>query len=71
MPQIDLFALLAIITVVSAIFSYINIRFLRLPNTIGLMALALALSLSAYRFRQSQSDGSGLRYRHYEPRGFL
>jgi CPA1 family monovalent cation:H+ antiporter len=45
MPQIDLFALLAIITVVSAIFSYINIRFLRLPNTIGLMALALALSL--------------------------
>ncbi len=45
MPHLDLFSLLAIITVVSAIFSYINIRFLRLPNTIGLMALALSLSL--------------------------
>ncbi len=45
MPQLDLFSLLAVITVVSAIFSYINIRFLKLPNTIGLMALALVLSL--------------------------
>lgn len=44
MIQLDLFSLLAVVTVVSAIFSYINIRFLRLPNTIGLMALALALS---------------------------
>lgn len=45
MPQLDLFSLLAIITVVSAVFSYVNIRFLKLPNTIGLMAMALALSL--------------------------
>ncbi|KER09391.1 MAG: sodium:proton antiporter [[Candidatus Thermochlorobacteriaceae] bacterium GBChlB] len=45
MLKLDLFSLLAIITVVSAIFSYINIRFLKLPNTIGLMAMALALSL--------------------------
>lgn len=45
MIQLDLFSLLAFVTVVSAIFSYINIRFLRLPNTIGLMALALALAL--------------------------
>lgn len=45
MSQLDLFSLLAIITVVSAIFSYVNVRFLKLPSTIGLMAMALALSL--------------------------
>ncbi|MCS6989472.1 MAG: sodium:proton antiporter [Chloroherpetonaceae bacterium] len=43
--QLDLFSLLAIIAAISAIFSYVNVRFLKLPNTIGLMALALALSL--------------------------
>jgi monovalent cation:H+ antiporter, CPA1 family len=38
----DIFALLL---VAAAAFAYLNHRFLRLPSTIGLMALALVVSL--------------------------
>lgn len=41
------FDLLAILLVLTAIFSYINIRFLRLPSSIGVMALTLVTSLCA------------------------
>ena len=37
--------LLAVLIVLTAIFSYINIRVLKLPPTIGLMALTLAFSM--------------------------
>jgi CPA1 family monovalent cation:H+ antiporter len=40
----DAFELLAILTTLAAVFSWINRRFIRLPNTIGLMVLSLALS---------------------------
>jgi CPA1 family monovalent cation:H+ antiporter len=43
----DLFALLAIILGLSALFSYINERLLHLETTIGLMLLALGFSLLA------------------------
>jgi CPA1 family monovalent cation:H+ antiporter len=41
----DAFTILAIITTIAAIFSWLNHRFIRLPNTIGLMILSLAFSL--------------------------
>jgi NhaP-type Na+/H+ or K+/H+ antiporter len=41
-----LFDFIAILTVLAAGFSYINFRFLKLPATIGLMALALVFSLA-------------------------
>jgi CPA1 family monovalent cation:H+ antiporter len=40
-----LFHILAFLVSVSAIFSYLNYRFLKLPTTIGLMLIALLLSL--------------------------
>ena len=40
-----LFNILAILVTLSAVFSYINFRFIRLPNTIGLMLIALMMSL--------------------------
>lgn len=40
-----LFSILAILVSLSAVFSYINHRCLRLPNTIGLMLIALLVSL--------------------------
>ena len=41
----DAFTILAVITTIAAIFSWLNHRFIRLPNTIGLMVLSLAFSL--------------------------
>ena len=40
-----LFDLVAILIVLAAIFSYMNVRWLRLPATIGLMVLSLAFSV--------------------------
>ena len=40
-----LFNILAILITLSAGFSYLNYRFIRLPNTIGLMVIALLVSL--------------------------
>lgn len=40
-----LFNILAILITLSAVFSYINHRYIRLPNTIGLMLIALLVSL--------------------------
>jgi len=40
-----LFDILSILVTTSAIFSYVNYRFLKLPTTIGLMLIALMMSL--------------------------
>lgn len=40
-----LFEIISILVTLSALFSYVNYRFIRLPTTIGLMAFALLLSL--------------------------
>ena len=40
-----LFNIIAVLITLSAAFSYINHRFIRLPTTIGLMIIALLLSL--------------------------
>ena len=42
-----LFDLIAILTVLAAGFSYLNFRLLKLPSTIGLMALTLLFSLAS------------------------
>lgn len=41
----DIFSIITILVVTSAIFDYINTRYIKLPSTIGLMLLALCLSL--------------------------
>ena len=41
-----LFDILAILITLSALFSYLNYRYIRLPNTIGLMLIALLVSLA-------------------------
>jgi CPA1 family monovalent cation:H+ antiporter len=42
----SLFSILSILVTLSALFSYINYRFIRLPTTIGLMLIALLMSLA-------------------------
>ncbi|UBM60260.1 sodium:proton antiporter [Marinilongibacter aquaticus] len=41
----ELFNILTLLVVISAIFGYINVRFFKLPTTIGLMIMALVFSL--------------------------
>ncbi|MCB9051154.1 MAG: sodium:proton antiporter [Lewinellaceae bacterium] len=41
----DFFAVITILIVLSALFGYINVRFLKLPITIGLMIISMAFSL--------------------------
>ncbi len=40
----DIFAIITILIVLSAIFGYINVRFLKLPTTIGLMVVAMVFT---------------------------
>ena len=44
-PAVKLFDILAILITFSALFSYLNHRFLRFPRSIGLMVIAIVLSL--------------------------
>ncbi len=41
----DTFNIIALLTVLAAAFGYINIRFYKLPTTIGLMAISLVMSI--------------------------
>ena len=42
----SIFSAIALLVVLTALFSYLNYRYLRLPRTIGLMAMSLVASLS-------------------------
>jgi hypothetical protein len=48
----ELYYSFSALIVLSAIFSYLNSRFLKLPPSIGVMVIALMVSLGAYRYRQ-------------------
>ena len=39
------FTIIAILTVTAALFGYVNVRFLKLPITIGLMIITLAITV--------------------------
>ncbi|MES2375828.1 MAG: sodium:proton antiporter [Bacteroidota bacterium] len=41
----DLFVIIALLVVLSAIYSYINARFIKLPGTIGIVTLAIVISV--------------------------
>jgi monovalent cation:H+ antiporter, CPA1 family len=47
----ELFKILTLLIVISALFGYINVRFLKLPTTIGLMVMALIFSLLMILFQ--------------------
>jgi len=42
---VDVFSVIAVLLVLSAVLSYVNYRFLKMPMTIGLMALSLVIGL--------------------------
>lgn len=44
----DLFTISAILITLSALFGYINVRFLKLPNTIGLMTIAILFTFGLF-----------------------
>ncbi len=44
----DLFVIASILIVLSALFGYINVRFLKLPNTIGLMVIAILFTIGLF-----------------------
>lgn len=57
----SLLQILAILLTLSALFSYVNHRYLRLPMTIGLMVIALGMSLTLIgvgHFRPSMREGA-------------
>ncbi|MEQ8241464.1 MAG: sodium:proton antiporter [Cyclobacteriaceae bacterium] len=41
----SIFGIITLLTVISALFSYINVRFLKLPTTIGLMIMAMIFTV--------------------------
>jgi CPA1 family monovalent cation:H+ antiporter len=41
----DLFFIIALLVIISATYSYINARFIKLPGTIGIISLAIAVSV--------------------------
>ena len=44
----DYFLIITILVFISAIFGYINVRFLKLPNTIGLMLITIVFTLAVF-----------------------
>lgn len=44
----DYFIIAAILVFISAVFGYINVRFLKLPNTIGLMLITIVFTLAVF-----------------------
>jgi len=46
--QMDLFTITTILVLLSAIFGYINVRFLKMPNTIGLMFITILFTLAVF-----------------------
>ena len=42
----DYFTIISVLVVLAAIFGYINVRFLKLPNTIGLMLITIVFTLA-------------------------
>jgi CPA1 family monovalent cation:H+ antiporter len=44
----DYFHIITILIVISAIFGYVNVRFLKLPNTIGLMLITIVFTLAVF-----------------------
>lgn len=44
----DYFFIISILVVISAVFGYINVRFLKLPNTIGLMLITILFTLGVF-----------------------
>ena len=44
----DYFFIISILVTVSAVFGYINVRFLKLPNTIGLMLITILFTLAVF-----------------------
>jgi len=44
----DYFVIAAILVTIAAIFGYINVRFLKLPNTIGLMLITIVFTLAIF-----------------------
>ena len=48
--QLSIFDIMAVLLTLSAVFGYINHRFLRLPHTIGLVVIALAASGAMFHY---------------------
>ncbi|MGB1309211.1 MAG: cation:proton antiporter, partial [Oceanihabitans sp.] len=44
----DYFVIASILVLISAIFGYINVRFLKMPNTIGLMLITIVFTLAVF-----------------------
>src|SRR5210317_2646298 len=44
----DYFFIISVLVSISAIFGYINVRFLKLPNTIGLMLITILFTLGVF-----------------------
>ncbi len=48
--QMDYFFIVSVLVVLAALFGYLNVRFLKLPNTIGLMLITILFTLGIFLF---------------------
>lgn len=46
----DYFFIIAVLVSISAVFGYLNVRFLKLPNTIGLMLITILFTIGVFGF---------------------
>ena len=53
----DLFQIITILITLAALFSYLNYRYLRLPQTIGIMLIALGMSVTLIALHQVGGSG--------------
>lgn len=44
----DYFAIASLLVIISALFGYVNVRFLKMPNTIGLMLITIVFTLAVF-----------------------
>lgn len=47
----EIFTIITIVTVLAALFGYLNVRFLKLPTTIGILLIAIVFSVLLFAMR--------------------
>ena len=52
----DIYTIITILLVLAALFGFVNVRFLKLPNTIGVMIIAIAFTLGLLLLRPLNDD---------------
>ncbi len=61
----ELYYAFSVIIVLAALFSYVNVRYIKLPMTIGIMVVAMMVSVGIRLFGDKHLDSIALRLNWY------